>query len=168
MTSPPADAIGRDALLGASDERVLAACRVECVTGSGPGGQKRNRCAATIRLTHPPTGIRVVAGDSRHQSENRRMAVRRMRHELALHWRCPPPARWDGPWCPADRSPDRPRWVAVLLDVLEASGYRVADAAAAFGVSTGRLVRDCSRDPGLWQQINRGRQKAGIGPLHRD
>ena len=66
-----------------SDDELLRQCRVDVTRGSGPGGQKRNKTSNAIRLTHLPTGIQVVAGESRSQAENKLVAMRRMRLKLA-------------------------------------------------------------------------------------
>src|SRR5262245_45186692 len=54
-----------------SDEQLLAECRLEAHRGSGPGGQKRQKTSNAIRLTHLPSGIGVVAGESRSAAENK-------------------------------------------------------------------------------------------------
>ena len=62
-----------------SDEVLLTQCEVDTYRASGPGGQKRNKTSSAVRLTHEPTGISVIAGESRSQAENRMRAVRRLR-----------------------------------------------------------------------------------------
>src|SRR5262249_25577048 len=70
-----------------SDQELLAQSRIEALRGSGPGGQKRNKTSNSIRATHLPTGIHVVAGESRSQSENKMRAIRRLRLKLAVEIR---------------------------------------------------------------------------------
>lgn len=41
--------------------------------GSGPGGQHRNKTSSTVRMTHKPTGLRVVI-NGRSQHQNRALA----------------------------------------------------------------------------------------------
>src|SRR5438270_13331228 len=67
-----------------SDEQLLAQVRTETFRGPGPGGQKRNKTSNSIRLTHLPSGISVVAGESRSQAENKIRALRRLRLRLAI------------------------------------------------------------------------------------
>ncbi len=61
----------------------IAACDIEIADddldrqafrGSGKGGQKRNKTASAIRLTHRPTGIVIRYESERSQSQNLRVA----------------------------------------------------------------------------------------------
>ena len=70
-----------------SDEQLLAQCEVDTYRASGPGGQKRNKTSSAVRLRHPPTGLIVIAEESRSQHENRARALRRMRQALYLKLR---------------------------------------------------------------------------------
>ncbi len=65
-----------------TDEALLAECRVETFTAGGPGGQHQNRTESAVRLTHVPTGISVVARESRSQHRNRKTALARLRAAL--------------------------------------------------------------------------------------
>ncbi len=58
-------------------------CTVEFTRGSGPGGQHRNKTETAVRLTHVPSGLVVVAADSRSQTQNRKNALRRLAERLA-------------------------------------------------------------------------------------
>ena len=49
----------------------------------GPGGQRKNRKETAIRLTHPPSGISVVASERRSQAQNREIAFERLIKGLA-------------------------------------------------------------------------------------
>src|SRR2546429_8726810 len=62
-----------------NDAALLAECRWEAFRGPGPGGQKRNKTSNSMRLTHLATGVSVVAGELRSQSENKMRAVRRLK-----------------------------------------------------------------------------------------
>lgn len=47
----------------------------KAVLGSGPGGQKVNKCATTIYIKHLPTGIEIKCGKERSQTLNHYRAL---------------------------------------------------------------------------------------------
>src|SRR5947199_10125021 len=69
------------------DSRLLAQCHVDTYRASGPGGQKRNKTSSAVRLRHGPSGLMVIAGESRSQHENRARALRRLRRAFYLKLR---------------------------------------------------------------------------------
>ncbi|HKB41951.1 MAG TPA: peptide chain release factor-like protein, partial [Gemmataceae bacterium] len=70
-----------------TDDQLLAQCEVDTYRASGPGGQKRNKTSSAVRLRHPPTGLIVIAEESRSQHENRARALKRLRQALFLKLR---------------------------------------------------------------------------------
>jgi ribosome-associated protein len=56
---------------------------VEPYRAPGPGGQRKNRKETAVRLTHPPSGITVVASERRSQAQNREVAFDRLIKKLA-------------------------------------------------------------------------------------
>lgn len=56
--------------------------RVETFRGGGPGGQHRNVTDSAVRLIHLPSGLRVVATESRSQHRNREVAFARLIERL--------------------------------------------------------------------------------------
>ncbi|MBI1913813.1 MAG: peptide chain release factor-like protein, partial [Planctomycetes bacterium] len=148
-----------------SDAQLLAQCEVDTYRASGPGGQKRNKTSSAVRLRHPPSGLIVIAEESRSQHENRERALRRLRRALFLKLRdevtleqlTPEQLGRHDDYRDA-RGPDGrlalghkdPRFwpaVGVVLDVLHALGARVREAAEALGVSTANLIDFLSSDP---------------------
>src|SRR5438445_8637103 len=67
-----------------TDEQLLNQCKVDTYRASGPGGQKRNKPSSAVRLRHMPSGLIVIAEESRSQHENRVRALRRLRQALFL------------------------------------------------------------------------------------
>ena len=57
--------------------------------------------------------------------------------------------------------------MAQLCDVLEAAGWRVADAARALGVSSAAVGRLLADDEALWRAAAERRRALGLPPLRR-
>jgi ribosome-associated protein len=55
---------------------------VEVFRASGPGGQHVNKTESALRLTHPPSGVVVMAQDSPSQFRNRETAFERLIERL--------------------------------------------------------------------------------------
>src|ERR1700747_552356 len=123
----------RDTWTDLSDARLLAQCEVDTYRASGPGGQKRNKTSSAVRLRHPPSGLIVIAEESRSQYENRARALRRLQQAFYLKLREPARANPGPAQHPAIRAcrtvvgrldvgkKDARFWpvVGILLDVLE-------------------------------------------------
>jgi hypothetical protein len=161
-----------------SDAVLLAECDVDTYRASGPGGQKRNKTESAVRLRHRPSGLSVIAEESRSQPENKARALRRLRKAMALHLRRPVEGegvpvevqacidrhgrldvgRRDARYLPA---------VAAALDVFVACGGSVSDAAKRLGVSTGNLSSFLTEDEEVFVAANRLRASFGLKPLRR-
>src|SRR5216684_4256123 len=74
----------RRAWTALTDAQLLAQCAVDTYRASGPGGQKRNKTSSAVRLRHLPSGLIVIAEESRSQHENRAKALKRLRQALYL------------------------------------------------------------------------------------
>lgn len=53
-------------------------CTWQYYRGSGDGGQKKQKTSSAARCIHAPSGAVGEAQDSRKQSENRKLAFKRM------------------------------------------------------------------------------------------
>ena len=163
-----------------SDPQLLAQCDVDTYRASGPGGQKRNKTSSAVRLRHLPSGLIVIAEESRSQHENKAKALKRLRKALYLELREEVPAIADAIAALPDfidaRAADgrlhlgvkNPRFwpvVGVVLDVLVAVEARVAEAAELLGISTGNLIDFLETDSKVWQQTNVLRARLGQKPL---
>jgi hypothetical protein len=164
-------------------DQLLDQCEVDTYRASGPGGQKRNKTSSAVRLRHIPTGLIVIAEESRSQHENKAKALNRLWRGLFLHLRdeLPPDAHTpeaiaQHPDYAAAQDPngrldisgrDARFWpaVGIVLDVLAGCEARVADAAALLGISTGNLIAFLHTDVKVWQETNRLRALFGQKPL---
>lgn len=162
-----------------SDAQLLAQCEVDTYRASGPGGQKRNKTSSAVRLRHPPSGLLVIAEESRSQHENKARALKRLRQAFFLRLRGElageartSAALNEHPDYVGVRSPEGrldlgkrdPRFwpvVGVVLDVLAAFEARVSDAAEALGISTGNLIDFLQTEPKVWEQVNQLRVRHG-------
>jgi hypothetical protein len=161
-----------------TDNQLLAQCEVDTYRASGPGGQKRNKTSSAVRMRHPPSGLIVIAEESRSQHENRARALRRLRQALFLKVRDElPPEEVN-----EDRLRQRPElaslpeggrlklgrkdprfWpiAGLVLDVLQTVQGRLSDAAERLGISTANLVDFLQTDPKIWEQANFMRARFG-------
>ena len=165
--------------LDLSDEALLRDCRFDLFRGPGPGGQKRNKTSNSVRLTHAPTGISVMAGESRSQAENKGRAVRRLKLRLAVEVRhAIDPRGWEPPaWFPAvvqlgriavsHHNEHYPRTGGLVLDLLDARRGSIGDVAKLLGVSTSSVVKFLGDEPQLWSAANAIRKGAGQPPLEK-
>lgn len=166
------------------DSELLLQCEVDTYRASGPGGQKRNKTSSAVRLRHLPTGLIVIAEESRSQHENKAKALKRLRRTIYLELRELVPM---ATVAEVDAIPNHPDFQAVcgadgrihvspknekfwpaagyLLDVLAAVEAQVSTAAEFLGLSTANLVDFLQSDPKLWQAANQMRSRFGKNPL---
>jgi hypothetical protein len=132
-----------------------------------------------------PSGLLVIAEESRSQHENRARALRRLRQAIYLQVRdslgsedLNPQALAARPDLQGALGPDRRLHVSrkapcfwpaagLVLDVLQAVDARVSVAAETLGISTANLVDFLQVDVKLWQQANWLRARFGQKPLLR-
>ena len=161
-----------------SDEVLLSQCEVDTYRASGPGGQKRNKTESAVRLRHKPSGLIVIAEESRSQPENKARALRRLRKALAVKLRHAvdiervPEAvqacidkrgrldvgQRDARYLPA---------VAAVLDVFVACRGSMADVARHLGITTGNLSSFLTDDEDVYVEANRLRSSFKLKPLRR-
>lgn len=165
--------------LDLSEQALLSSCHFDAFRGPGPGGQKRNKTSNSVRLIHEPTGIHVVAGESRSLQENKLRAIRRLKLRLATDIRYPIELRWFEPpaWIDAVRQLRRlavshrnehyARTASLVLDLLQARNGSVGDVAKLLEVTTTSVVKLLEEEHQLWAAANAIRKNAGHPPLDK-
>jgi len=172
--------------LAMDDAALLAQCEVHTYKASGPGGQHRNKVSSAVRVRHKPTQITAHGDDSRSQHENKRLAVHRLRMNIALQLRRPvsreafelAPVVAECIFTPRKAGPsakqrlqigrkDRRFWAvsAFLLDVLENFEGGLADAAACVGITTSNLISTLKSDRHLYSAAQALRKRHGQKPI---
>lgn len=164
--------------LSADDAALLRQCAVDTYRASGPGGQKRNKTDSAVRLRHEPSGLAVIAEESRSQHENKAKALRRLRAAIALHVRenydgvAPPPELVtrsldaQGRLRIGRRHEDYWPLMAVVLDAVAAAGGEIRKAAAFMGLSTSRMSAIVTGEEKVMAEVNRMRREAGLKALN--
>jgi len=165
--------------LDLSEDALLEDCRFDLFRGPGPGGQKRNKTSNTVRLTHVPTGIQVLAGESRSQAENKMRAVRRLKLRLAAAIRHaidprffePPPwfsqVTQGGRLAVSHRNEHYARTAALVLDLLDSRQGSIGDVGKLLGVTTSSLVKFLAAEPEFWSAANAIRKSSGKPPMDK-
>lgn len=155
------------------EEQLKAKCTVRFQRRSGPGGQHRNKVETAVVLTHEIEGIEASASERRSQAENLKMALRRMRLNLALNYR----TEWttsSPTWqsrCRKGRlavnpaHEDFPGLLAEALDALAVHAWDVPPTAEALACSSSQLTRFIKNEPRAFQMLNNQRQQSGRKPL---
>lgn len=175
-------------ILCLTDEKILAQCDIHIYKASGPGGQHRNKVSSAIRLRHKTTGITATANDSRSQHSNKKLALQRMRMNIALRLRCDVPPTQEKSKLPeilteclqvATKGPqagsakliigrkNHKFWsvAAYLLDILLGAEGKVAQAAAVLGITTGNLTSVLKSDRHLLAAVQGIRKSNNMRPI---
>jgi len=166
-----------------TDSQLLAQCEVDTYRASGPGGQKRNKTSSAVRIRHLPSGLLVIAEESRSQHENKAKALKRLRQAFYLKIREPllpeqmtqealeQRPEYNGIRDREGRlslSRKDPRYwplAGLVLDLLQAVEAKVSEAASLLGISTGHLIDFLQGDDKIWEQANYLRKGFGLGLL---
>ncbi len=157
-------------------ELLLRACEVRHERRRGPGGQHRNKTESAVVLLHTPTGIEGQAAERRSQHDNHRVAVTRLRVNMALAVRtaslaeAAPTELWRSR-CHGGKigcNPDHEDFAPLLaeaLDVLHSRNGHVAGSAEQLGVTPSQLVKFLKHDHRALLLVNDQRHRLGLHSL---
>lgn len=161
-------------------EELLRHCDVIRTRGQGPGGQHRNKVETAIVLVHAPSGVRGEASERRSQRENHRMALQRLRVNLALAVRSEtepqgsdlpvPSVLWQsrtksGRIVVSSTHDDFASLLAEALDAIVQQAFDTASAAERLSVSSSQLVKLLRMEPRALGQVNDRRAALGLKRL---
>ena len=152
-----------------------ARCQETRTRRSGPGGQHRNKVETAVVLFDPQTEISAEASERRSQADNRRMAIFRLRLNLALGFRLDP-SSLDDPsevWNTRCRNgrisinpshDEFPSLLAEALDRIVACDWEVSAAAEQLHATTSQIIRLLKHEPRAMTLVNRERQSRNLRP----
>jgi hypothetical protein len=176
LDAPTITEQGAYPFLTITDSAFLKQCNFDVYSASGPGGQKRNRTYSAVRLTHKPTGLAVVAEESRSQHENRARACRRLKIMIALRLRAQLTNGWNLPdalvpyFKPVVQrmNPKNELYAlfcAAMLDLLHLQCGSLSDSARTLGISTGKCGKLFMIAKDILAEANAIRASFGLKPL---
>ncbi len=157
-------------------ESLLTDCEIRRQRRSGPGGQHRNKVETAVVIKHLPTGIEGQASERRSQGDNRKVAIGRLRMNLAIEARKPleaqesPSALWssrcqNGRINVSRQHSDFPAILAEALDVLFDCDVDLSAAAKRLSCTASQLARLIKTEPPAWSLLNKERSRRGLRPL---
>ncbi|MDB4670766.1 MAG: peptide chain release factor-like protein [Pirellulaceae bacterium] len=156
-----------------TDVALLDCCEVIRTRGSGPGGQHRNKVETAVVISHKDSGLSGEATERRSQADNKRVALQRLRHKLAINFRTPRDESVgrmtasrikNGKISVNVRHSDFPIVLAEVMDRLFQTGFDMSGVTAKLGCSNSQLLKFIRQSPAAFEFFNRHRQALG---LHR-
>ena len=160
-----------------SDEALLKDVVLDFGRTGGPGGQHRNRKATSCTATHVPSDYSGKATERRRQSENRKLAISRLRRTLAIHLRraISPDTyvasdiweerRQGDQFAINPKHCDYPHVLAEALDIIFSCEFDQPKAAAALHISSSQLLKIVSHEKAALTWLNDQRKERGLSPL---
>ena len=149
-------------------DRLLRECESQRQRRSGPGGQHRNKVETAVTLTHRETQLQGQASERRSQEQNRRVALFRLRVNLALGFRSTMPAAgpsdtWQGR-CRGgiisirSSHEDFPTLLAEVLDRVHLDAGDLKLTSQFLGATASQLTKFLKLEPRAFQCLNHLRE----------
>ena len=153
-------------------DALLKSCTTHRSKGSGPGGQHRNKVQTAVTLTHTPTGVSASASERRSQAENARVALGRLRVNLALETRGDYPLAQGPSTLLSQRvrqgrlslNPDHADFPAILAEVLDLLSLKQGDVASAgllLDLTPTQVIKLLRYEPRALALVNQWREARG-------
>lgn len=142
----------RQSLLAMEDAELREVCVASFTKGTGNGGQKINKTSSAVTLFHAETGISASSMESRSQSVNTHIALKKLRFRIACKVRCNAEPFRLLP-APSMENHRYPAWIAQLFDHLAENAWDLKEAAPGLGTSRSKLTKLLQRDPSLWREF---------------
>lgn len=155
-----------------SEDELLQQCELKFTRRSGPGGQHRNKVSTAVVIKHLPSECVAEASERRSQSDNRSVAVLRLRVLLAreiredvVSWETKV-TKYGGPSLRiALTNEDFPIVLADILNRIFQAEGEVADCASAWQTTASQIVRFLKQETSVLQLVNRWRSEHDRHPL---
>ena len=156
----------RNNWLEMDDDALIRICEFSPYKATGRGGQKKNKSSSAVRLVHKPTDIAVTASKSRCQHTNRKIALKKLRYQMAFEIRSGELPKLST----VEMSPNNKRfylWIAYIFDILHRHHFAISNCAKELELSTSRLIKLLARDDTVWQHVNDKRKALALNPLKK-
>ena len=143
-----------------NEQDFLKQCQFQSYKGSGTGGQKRNKKASGIRITHIPTKITIAICQDRQQSINKIYACRLLRIKLSMTITSNDiQENWNFNNQINVKNWDFPPTIQKLFFFLTKFDFHIKKTSEEINTSQKKLVHFLAKNKQVWQKFNQERIK---------
>ncbi len=157
-----------------SEQHLVEACSSRRQRRSGPGGQHRNKVETAVVYEFADSAITGSASEQRSQEANRKVALFRLRVNLALQLRCQPRSECSALWRSRLRQgrvqvnpghADFPALLSEVLDHVLADQGDLQQSAETLLCTKTQLFKFLKLDPRAAKLVNDTRESCGMKKL---
>ena len=154
-------------------DSLLKECEVQRTRRGGPGGQHRNKVESAVVILHKGSGCKGEASERRDQHQNKKLAIKRLRIELAIHVRSKR-AELSDLWKSRTVNqrilinPDHENFASLLAEAIDAVAefeFDIPRAADSLKVSNSQLLKFLKLEKQVFHWLNQNRVERGLRPL---